>query len=45
MSEILSAKVLREAKAATMGQSFGISQKIEEVHCSWCTNCSGIVGG
>lgn len=45
MKETLSAKILRQAKAVTLGESFGGAQKLEEVHCSWCANCSGIVGG
>lgn len=45
MKETLSARILRQAKAATLGESFGGTQKLEEVHCSWCTECQGIVGG
>ena len=45
MKEIISKKTLREAAALANGESFGGTMKLEEVHCSWCTNCSGIVGG
>lgn len=45
MKEVIDFQTLEEAKA------FVDSQKLERteseacaVHCSWCTNCSGIVG-
>ena len=44
MKEIISKQTLREATVATKGESFGGTMKLEEVHCSWCTNCSSIVG-
>lgn len=45
MKETISAKMLLDARKATMGESFGGTMKLEEVHCSWCANCAGIVGG
>ena len=44
MKEIIGVATLQEVKKMVAEQPCESMSSIEAVHCSWCTNCSGIVG-
>jgi hypothetical protein len=44
MKEMIGVATLHEVKKMTANQTSEGNPRIVNVHCSWCTNCSGIVG-
>lgn len=44
MKEMIGVATLNEVKSLTAGLHRKKNRDVVNVHCSWCTNCSGIVG-
>lgn len=44
MKEVIEEIVLQQAKELVRDMNADIATNPEGVHCSWCANCSGIVG-
>lgn len=45
MKEVIDFELLKEAEQVVASlESEEMNGEISPVHCSWCTNCSGIVG-
>ncbi len=44
MKEIIDVSTLQEVKKMIKEQPQKTETNVVNVHCSWCTNCSGIVG-
>lgn len=44
MKEIIGVSTLQEVKAMVANQPNESKPHVQNVHCSWCANCSGIVG-
>lgn len=44
MKEVIGVATLHEVKKLTENQTGKSKPQVANVHCSWCTNCSGIVG-
>lgn len=46
MKEVIDSELLQEANEITASlENEKVESEVNAVHCSWCTNCSGIVGG
>lgn len=44
MKEIIGVSTLNEVKKMIENQPYQSKSRMVNIHCSWCTNCSGIVG-
>ena len=44
MKEMIGVSTLHEVKKMIADQTCESKPRVVNVHCSWCTNCSGIVG-
>ena len=45
MKEVINLELLKEAENVIASlESEELDSEINSVHCSWCTNCAGIVG-
>lgn len=45
MKEVIDLELLKEAESVIASlENEKLDDEINNVHCSWCTNCSGIVG-
>lgn len=44
MKEMIGVATLQEVKKMVADQTCESKPRVDNVHCSWCTNCSGIVG-
>lgn len=45
MKEVIDLELLQEAhKVIALFENESKNSEINAVHCSWCTNCAGIVG-
>jgi hypothetical protein len=45
MKEVIDLELLEEAENVIASlENEEMNGKINSVHCSWCTNCAGIVG-
>ena len=44
MKETIGAATLQAVKEMIAGQTCEERPRVVNIHCSWCTNCAGIVG-
>lgn len=44
MKEMIGAATLHEVKNMLKDKPCGSMSRVVNIHCSWCANCSGIVG-